>query len=335
MKAVLVRDFGPFEHVSVSDVEDPLPAAGEVVVDVIAAEANYPDILVIEGKYQIKPPLPFSPGKAAAGRIAALGAGVEGLAVGDAVAVQVEYGAYAEKVRVRAESCFRMPDGMPFDKAAALGLVYQTAWFALKERAGFKPGESVLVLGASGGIGVASVQLAKALGACRVIAGVIGDSNAEVARRAGADHVVDLGAPDLRERLKSEVASVTGRRGVDVVIDPVGGAANAAALRAMAWCGRLVVIGFASGEIPAIPANYLLVKNIAVTGLQWSDYRDRTPGRVREAQAEIFDLYTRGHIDPLISRKVKLEDFKVALAMLRDGQAQGKIILDVQPVTGV
>lgn len=331
MKAVYVRDFAPFEQIGIAEIDDPKPAPGEVVVDVVAAEANYPDILVIEGKYQIKPPLPFSPGKAAAGRIAAIGDGVEGFAVGDAVAVQVEYGAYAEKVRVRADSCFRMPDGMPFDKAAALGLVYQTAWFALKERASFKPGESVLVLGGSGGIGVASIQLAKALGAKLVIAGVLGESNAEVARRAGADHVIELGAPDIRDSLKAQVAAVTDGYGVDIVIDPVGGEANAAALRALAWCGRLVVIGFASGQIPTIKANYLLVKNIAVAGLQWSDYRDRTPERVVEAQNEIFDLYTRGLIDPVISRKLKLEEFKTALAMLRDGQAQGKIILQVRP----
>ena len=330
MKAVLVRDFAPVEQIDVAEVDDPVPGAGEVVVDVVAAEANYPDILVIEGKYQIKPPLPFSPGKAAAGRIAAVGAGVERLSVGDAVAVQVEYGAYAEKVRAQAESCFRMPEGMPFEKAAALGLVYQTAWFALKERANFRPGETVLVLGASGGIGVASVQLAKAFGAGTVIAGVLGENNAEVARSAGADHVIDLGAPDLRDSLKARVAAVTDGRGADVVIDPVGGAANAAALRAMAWCGRLVIIGFASGEIPTIRANYLLVKNIAVAGLQWSDYRDRTPERMREAQEEIFDLYTRGLIDPIISRTFPLEDFKTALSLIRAGEAQGKIILHVR-----
>lgn len=331
MKAVLVREFAPFEQIGVAEMDDPVPAPGEVVVDVVAAEANYPDILVIEGKYQIRPPLPFSPGKAAAGRVSGVGEGVEDLAIGDAVAVQVEYGTYAEKVRVRAENCFRMPDGMPFEKAAALGLVYQTAWFALKQRASFKPGESVLVLGASGGIGVASVQLAKAFGASTVIAGVLGESNAEVARAAGADHIIDLARPDLRDSLKADVAAVTGGRGADVVIDPVGGSANAAALRAMAWCGRLVVIGFASGEIPNIRANYLLVKNIAVMGLQWSDYRDRTPELVASAQKEIFELYSRGLIDPVISRTVPLEDFKAALSLLRDGQAQGKIILQVRP----
>ncbi|MGB3720166.1 MAG: NADPH:quinone oxidoreductase [Proteobacteria bacterium] len=331
MRAVYVRNFAPFEQIDIAEVDDPVPGSGEVVVDVVAAEANYPDILVIEGKYQVKPPLPFSPGKAAAGRISAVGSGVKGFSIGDAVAVQVEYGAYAEKVRARAESCFRMPDGVPFEKAAALGLVYQTAWFALKERANFKPGERVLVLGASGGIGVASIQLAKAFGASTVIGGVLGASNAEVARQAGADHVVDLGVPNLRDQLKTDVFALTNGHGVDVVIDPVGGAANAAAFRALAWCGRLVIIGFASGEIPTIKANYLLVKNIAVTGLQWSDYRDRTPDRVTQAQKELFDLYSRGLIDPVISRIVPLVDFKSALSALQAGQAQGKIILQVRP----
>ncbi|WP_375457871.1 NADPH:quinone oxidoreductase family protein [uncultured Enterovirga sp.] len=329
MKGVLVREFRPFAEVEVTEMPDPSPGPGEVVVDVSAAEANYPDILVIEGKYQIKPPLPFSPGKAAAGRVSAIGPEVDGIRIGDRVAVQVEYGAYAEKVRVRAESCFAMPDGMPFEKGAALGLVYQTAWFALKDRAGFKPGEVVLVLGASGGIGVAALQLAKALGAKTVIAGVLGAPNAEVARRAGADHVVELSGEDLRDRLRAEISAATDGHGADIVIDPVGGEANAAALRAMAWCGRMVIIGFASGEIPSIKANYLLVKNIAVSGLQWSDYRDRTPERVREAQTEIFDLFSQGRLDPYVSRVVPLQRFHEALAALRDGQAQGKIILSV------
>lgn len=328
MKAVLVTEHTDFERVGVAEVPDPVPGPGEVVVDVAAAEANYPDILVIEGSYQIRPPLPFSPGKAAAGRVAALGPGVAGLAVGDRVAVQVEYGAYAEKLRAPAASCFPVPDGLELDEAAALGLVYQTAHFALAERAGLRPGETVLVLGASGGIGVASVQVAKALGAGAVIAGVLGADNAAVARRAGADATVELGGEGLRDRLRGEVAALTGGHGADVVVDPVGGEANTAALRALAWCGRLVVIGFASREIPTIRANYLLVKNIAVLGLQWSDYRERAPGRVAEVQRALFAMRERGEIAPLISRRLPLAEFRQALRALRDGQAQGKIILE-------
>jgi NADPH2:quinone reductase len=330
MKAVWVSQFAPFETIHVTDVPDPSPGQGEVVIDVMAAEANYPDILVIEGRYQIKPPLPFSPGKCASGIVASIGPGVSNLSVGDRVVAQTEYGAYAEKLKVRAESCFVMPDALPFDKAAALGLVYQTAWFAFRERAQLKPDERVLVLGASGGIGVASVQLAKALGARTVIGGVIGDHNAAVARAAGADHVIDLGAEDIREGLRTEVAKLTDGHGVDVVIDPVGGAANAAALRALAWCGRMVIIGFASGDIPTIKANYLLVKNIAISGLQWSDYRDRMPERVVEAQQEIFSAFLAGKIDPIISRHLPLDAFAEGLALLRDGKAQGKIILKVR-----
>jgi NADPH:quinone reductase len=329
MRAVLVDEFRPFDQVTVAETPDPTPGPAEVVVDVVAAEANYPDILVIEGNYQIKPPLPFSPGKSAAGRIASVGKDVSAFTVGDRVTVQVEYGAYAEKVLARAESCFLLGGNIPFDKAAALGLVYQTAWFALKERARFLRGDTVLVLGASGGIGTASVQLSRALGAGKVIGGTVGEHNAEVARRAGADHVVDLGAPDLRDSLRDQLREFTSGHGADVVIDPVGGDATIAALRALAWCGRLVVIGFASGNIPTIKANYLLVKNIAVSGLQWSDYRERTPERVREAQAEIFELYRTGKIDPYISRKFNLDNFREALRLLKEGRAQGKIILEV------
>lgn len=329
MKAVVVREFAPFDQIGVDELPDPMPGKGEVVIDVKAAEVNYPDILVITGQYQVKPPLPFSPGKAAAGIVAAVGEGITGIAVGDRVSAQVEYGAFAQKLRAPAVNVYRMPDGVDFAKAAALGLVYQTAHFALIERARMQRRDNVLVLGASGGIGVASVQLAKALGAATVIAGVLGPSNAAVARRCGADAVIDFEGHDLRDGLRDAVRKATGGHGADVVIDPVGGAANVAALRAMDWCGRMVIIGFASGDIPTIKANYLLVKNIEVLGLQWSDYRDRTPDWVRRVQEEIFSLHVAGKLDPVISREFALEGFKDALSLLRDGKAQGKLILKV------
>jgi len=329
MKAVVVRAFAPFDQIAVGDLPDPAPGRGEVVIDVKAAEVNYPDILVIAGQYQIKPPLPFAPGKAAAGVVSAVGEGVTALAVGDRVSAQVEYGAYAQKLVAPAINVYPMPDGIDFAQGAALGLVYQTAHFALIESARMQPGERVLVLGASGGIGVASVQLAKALGAGTVIAGVLGAENGAVARQCGADAVIDLGAIDLRDGLREAVREASGGHGADVVIDPVGGAVNAAALRAMAWRGRMVIIGFAAGEIPTIKANYLLVKNIEVSGLQWSDYRDRTPEWVRRVQSEIFDLAVAGKLAPVISRRFSLDGFKEALALLRDGKAQGKLILEV------
>lgn len=329
MKAVVVREFAPFESITVGDLPDPVPGKGEVVVDVKAAEVNYPDILVITGQYQIKPPLPFAPGKAAAGIVSAVGADVSGLKVGDRVAVQVEYGAYAQKLVAPVAHVYPMPPGVSFTKAAALSLVYQTAHFALIERARMREGDVILVLGASGGVGVASVQLAKALGAKTVIAGVLGEENAKVATRAGADATVDLGGENLRDGLRDAVRKLTGGHGADVVIDPVGGAANAAALRAMAWRGRMVIIGFAAGEIPTIKANYLLVKNIEVSGLQWSDYRDGAPEWVARVQSEIFALHVAGKIDPYVSRTFPLEGFRDALALLRDGKAQGKLVLEI------
>jgi NADPH2:quinone reductase len=329
VKAVVVREFAPIESLEIGELPDPVPGKGQVVIDVKAAEINYPDILVISGQYQIKPPLPFAPGKAAAGIVSAVGAGVGDLKVGDRVAAQVEYGAFAEKLLAPAANVFPMPAAVDFTKGAALGLVYQTAHFALVERARLQTGDVVLVLGASGGIGVASVQVAKALGARMVIAGVLGDANAQVAREAGADAVIDLGAADLRESLRERVHQLTGGHGADILIDPVGGAANAAALRAMAWRGRMVIIGFAAGEIPTIKANYLLVKNIEVSGLQWSDYRDRTPEWVARVQQEIFALYVAGKIDPYVSRTFSLAGIKDALSLLKQGKAQGKLILEI------
>ena len=329
MRAVVVERFGPLADAVVKEVPDPVPGRGEVVVAVKAAEANFPDIMVIEGTYQVKPPLPFSPGKAAAGVVETVGPGVADLAPGDRVAAQVEYGAFAEKLRAPAATCFPMPERLGFVDGAALGLVYQTAHFALRDRAHFQAGEAVLVLGAAGGVGTASVQLAKAFGAGLVIAGVRGSDDARVARAAGADETVDLGMDDLRSGLREAVRALTGGRGTEVVIDPIGGAAGAAALRAMAWRGRMVVVGFASGEVPTIKANYLLVRNITVSGLQWSDYRDRDPAWVARAQAEIFALAVAGELRPIVTRTFPLEGFAEALALIRDGEARGKLVLTV------
>ena len=327
MKAVVVTAPMELERVFVAEMPDPVPGRGEVVIDVAAADTNYPDFLVIEGKYQFHPSPPFSPGKAAAGRIAALGAGVSGFTIGDRVAVQVEYGAYAEKLCAPAAQCFPIPDGVDFETAAALGLTYQTAHFALAARAQLQFGESVLVLGGSGGVGTAAIQLARAFGAAPVIAAVRAAEDAAIARAAGADVVIEVGAAPAAEGLRDAARAATGGRGVDVVIDPVGGAYGAAALRALAWCGRLIVIGFASGEIPAFRANYLLVKNIAVLGLHWSDYRERAPALVARVQADLFARHLEGQLTPMIDRRLPLAEFKAALRALRDGAVQGKIIL--------
>ncbi len=326
MKALQVKAFGPLESHGLVELPAPEPAAGEVQVTVACCDVNYPDILVMEGRYQVKPPLPFIPGKAAAGIVSALGSGVTDRAVGDRVLVQVEYGAFAEKLVVPVVLTLPIPDDIGLEQAAALGLVYQTAWFALTDRGGFQPGERVLVLGASGAVGMAAVQLAKAMGSGQVLAGARGEAKLALAKSFGADAVIDLDGDDLKDRLRDEVRAATGD-GVDLVIDPIGGAVTQAALRALAWRGRLVVIGFAAGEIPTIRANYLLVKNIAVSGLQWSDYRDRDPAWMAHAQSEIFAYASAGRLAPHISKTLPLARAGEALALLRDGGAEGKILL--------
>jgi NADPH2:quinone reductase len=326
VRAVVVETYGPLEEAAVRDIPAPRPREGEVAIAVEAAGVNFPDILVMEGNYQVKPELPFTPGKEAAGVVTAVAPDVVGFHPGDRVAAQVEYGAYAQHMVVPACNVYALPDALGFDEAAALGLSYLTAHFALRERARLGAGEKVLVLGASGGVGLAAVQLGRAFGAT-VIGGTRGEGSARIVVEAGADHVVELGKENLRDALREDVRRATDGYGVDVVIDPVGGEPFAAALRCLAWCGRLVTVGFASGAIPEVRANYLLVKNIAVMGLQWSDYRDRRPDAVRAAQAEIFDLAVGGKLRPHISVSLPLDKFADALTLLRAGVAEGKLVL--------
>ncbi|SPR96536.1 NADPH:quinone oxidoreductase family protein [Cupriavidus taiwanensis] len=326
MKAIVIQEFNAPDAVTVGDLPDPQVGDGDVLVEVRAAAVNYPDVLVVQGKYQILPQRPFAPGKDAAGVVRAVGANVTHVQPGDRVVVQLEYGAFAELVSVPADSCFRIPDAMPFEDAAAMGLVYQTAYFALVERGGFRAGETVLVTGAAGGVGSAAIQIVKGLGGI-ALAGVSGAEHAQAARQLGADAVIDLSAPDLRESLREQVRDATSGHGADVVLDTLGGDVFDAALRAIAWCGRAVVIGFAAGRIPEIKANYLLVKNIAVSGLQWSDYRDRQPEKVLAVQQEIFQLYQQGALKPKIAGALPLARAGEALARLASGHVSGKYVL--------
>lgn len=326
MQAVLVREHGPVNELRVESVPDPVPGERDVIVESHAIGVNYPDLLVIEGKYQTLPPRPFSPGKEMAGVVGAVGADVTGCKPGDRAMALVEYGAYAEQVRVPESQVFVLPEDIPFPVAAALGLAYQTAHFALLDRGQFRPGEIVLVTGATGGVGLATIQVAKALGAT-VLAAVSGSHRAELARANGADHIIDLSRPDLRESLRSQVYSATNKRGVDVAIELLGGDVFDASMRALAWRGRMVVVGFASGRIPEIKANYLLVKNIAVSGLQVSDYRDRDPAWMRRVQAELFDLYLAGKLKPYIAATYPLSRFAEALARFGRRDVVGKLIL--------
>jgi NADPH2:quinone reductase len=328
MRAIVVSEFGSPRGMAVEEWRTPAPGPGQIRVDVRAIDVNYPDLLVIGGKYQILPPLPFVPGKAAAGVVGAVGEGVRHCRGGDRVLVQVEYGAYAEQILAEDEHAYVLPEAMSFIEAAAMGLVYQTAHFALIDRGRFEAGETVLVTGASGAVGLAVIQLVKALGG-RALAGTRRPAEAEAIRDAGADAIVDLGVPDLRDAVRAQVHAATGGRGADVVLDPVGGDVFDACLRALAWRGRIVVIGFAAGRIPELRANYLLVKNIAACGLQWSDYRDRDPAWVRRVQDQLFELYAEGLLRPQIARTFPMADFAHALELVASGRAHGKLVLTV------
>ena len=326
MKALLVREHGGIENLVLGTAPDPVPKRGEVLVDVRAASINFPDLLVIGGTYQKLPPRPFSPGKDLAGVVAAVGEGVTICRPGDRVCAQVEYGAYAEKCIVPELNCHVMPVEMSFADAAAMGLVYLTAHFALVERGMYRPGEIVLVTGAAGGVGLAAVQIAKALGAT-VLAAVSSQDKGDLARRNGADHVIRTDVPDLRESLRNQVYEKVGKRGVDLIVDPVGGDVFDASLRAIAWCGRVVIVGFAEGRIPEVKAGYLLVKNIALIGLQFSDYRDRDPQKVRRVQQELFRMYEGGKLKPHVMSSYRIEDHQQALGVVRDRKATGKVVL--------
>ena len=323
---MLVREHGPIESLVLDEYPDPVPKSGEVLVNVHAASINFPDLLVIAGTYQNLPQRPFSPGKDLAGVVAAVGEGVTTCQPGDRVCAQVEHGAYAEKCVVPQLNCHVMPASMSYADGAAMGLTYLTAHFALVERGLCRAGEIVLVNGAAGGVGLATVQVAKALGAT-VLASVSNEEKAALAKRNGADHVVRTDVPDLRDAFRKQVYDAVGKRGVDLIIDPVGGDVFDASLRAIAWCGRLVVVGFAEGRIPQIKAGLLLVKNIALIGLQFSDYRDREPEKVRRAQAVLLNLYEAGKVKPHVMAAYPMEDHQKALKTVQDRRVVGKIVL--------
>jgi NADPH2:quinone reductase len=326
MRAVVVNNFGPIEAARIGELPTPAPKAGEVLVEVRATAANFVDLLVISGKYQFLPERPFAPGKLPAGIVQAVGSGVHNLKPGDRVLAMAEHGGYAEFVAIAESQCFRLPPSMSFVDAAAMALAYDTAWFALRDRARAQPGESVLVLGASGGVGLASLQLARGMG-LKVLAGIANKDKEDIVRAAGADAIIDLSRPDLRDGLREQVYAVTGKRGADIILDPLGGDIFDAAIRALAWRGRLVVIGFAAGRIPTIKANYLLVKNIEVSGLQVSDYRKRLPEQMAACFREIFALYEAGNLKPAPTKTYPLEQFAAALHDIQDRKARGRIVL--------
>ncbi len=326
MRAAVVTAFGPPEGIQPGTMPRPEPGPGEVLIAVHAAPVNFVDLYVTGGTYQFLPKLPFVPGKGPSGIVAALGPNVTALAVGDRVLAMAEIGGYAEYVTARADQCYRIPDAMSFPGAASMSLAYDTAWFALKQRGRLQPGETLLVLGASGAVGLASVQLGKAWG-CRVLAGIARPEMADLVRTAGADAVIDLSVPNLRDALREQVHAATDGAMVDVVMDPLGADPFDAAIRALAWSGRLVVVGFAAGRIPSVKANYLLVKNIEVSGLQISDYRKRRPDLAAACFRELFALFSAGKITPPATMTLPLERAAEGLAAVRDRATAGRRVI--------
>jgi NADPH2:quinone reductase len=322
MKALVCTQFGPPDLLEIRDLPSPVAGPGEVVVSVKAASVNYPDVLIIANKYQFKPPLPFSPGSELAGVIKEVGPHVTGLRVGDRVMAFTIYGAFAEEVKLEAARVLPMPPGMDFTTAAALLLTYGTMDHALRDRAQTRAGETVLVLGASGGIGIASIEIAKALGA-RVIACASTDDKLAVCAEHGADAVINYTTGDLRERIKA----FTNGSGVDVICDPVGGPYTELALRSIAWRGRLLVVGFAAGEIPRIPLNLALLKGCSIVGVFWGEFLRREPAAFAASVAQLTAWYAEGKLKPHVSATFPLARAAEGIAMMAARQVVGKVVI--------
>lgn len=325
MKAVLCKAFGPADTLVVEDVSSPEIKKNEVLLDVHAAGINFPDTLIIEGKYQFKPPFPFSPGGEAAGVISAVGENVSHLNVGDRVMALTGWGSCAEQIAVPAYNILPMPDAMDFTTAAAFSMTYGTAMHALKQRGALQAGETLLVLGASGGVGLAAIEIGKAMGA-RVIAAASSAEKLEVARQAGADELINYQDEDVRERLKT----LTKGQGVDVIIDPVGGDLFETVFRSIAWNGRMLVIGFASGTIPSLPVNLPLLKGAAVIGVFWGSFAQRQPQDNVANFEQLFAWYAEGKLKPLVSQTFALEDTAQAINTLAARKAVGKLVIKVR-----
>jgi NADPH2:quinone reductase len=327
VRAVRVHAFGDLAQAALETVPDGVPGPGEVLVEIHAAPVNFVDLVTIRGEYQFKPVLPYTPGKGPSGVIRALGPGVVGFELGERVLAMAEYGGYAEQVLVAQEQVYRLPDSLTFVDAASMSLAFDTAWMALRERARLQSGERVLVLGSTGAVGMSAVSLAHAMGASQVLGAVSSPEKFDRVAAAGADDMVDLSRPDLRESIREQVLNLTSGEGVDVVIDPLGGDAFDGAVRALAWRGRLVVVGFASGRIPHIKANYPMLKNIEISGLQISDYRKRRPDLVAQCYHEVFEMYVDGKIQPPATKTMPLSDWRRAMCAVEERRADARLVL--------
>ena len=325
MKALLCKSYGPPENLVIEDVPDLEPEAGEAIVDVYAASLNFPDTLQIQGKYQFQPPMPFSPGSEVGGIIRKLGPNMDGFKVGDRVMATPPIGGMAEQVRCAAAGLRKIPDNMDFKTAAGFAMVYTTSYHALKQRARIKPGETLLVLGASGGVGMAAVELVKIMGA-RVIAAASSDEKLEFVKQADPDELLNYGDGELKEKVKA----MTDGKGADVIYDPVGGDLFDQSTRCINWNGRLLVVGFTSGRIPSYPANLALLKGSSMVGVFLGRFRKEEPDAYEQNFQELLDMYRSGKIKPIVTESFAFEDYVAAFNVFRDRRVMGKVTLEIR-----
>jgi NADPH2:quinone reductase len=322
MKALVCKAYGPVESLVLEEIAEPTPAANQVVIDVKAAGVNFPDALIVQGKYQVKPPLPFVPGGELAGIVREVGEGVTHVRAGDEVVALTLQGAFAERALVDAGRVIALPRGTSLEVAAAFMLAHGTSYHALKDRGRLQPGETLLVLGAAGGVGLAAVELGKLMGA-RVIAAASSDEKLSLCRERGADETINYATEDLKERAKQ----LTDGRGVDIVYDPVGGAFSEPALRSLAWGGRLLVVGFAAGDIPKIPLNLTLLKGASIVGVFWGEFTRRDRETNARNVRELLAWLASGRVKPHISARYPLGRGVEALRDVLDRKVTGKVVI--------
>jgi len=326
MQALMCEQHGPPEELRLVDTAIPEPGQGQIQIRVHAAGLNFPDSLIIQDKYQIKPALPFAPGGEFAGVVTKVGPGVDRFKLGDRVAALTNWGGFAEYAVAEAERTTHVPATMDLETASIFAFAYGTSHHAFKQRANLQPGETVLVLGSSGGVGLAAVEVAKAMGA-QVIAGASSDEKLAIAKAHGADELVNYSDQDL----KSTVKEIAGKHGVDVIYDPVGDALADAAFRTIAWEGRYLVIGFAGGGIPAVPFNLPLVKGASIVGVFWGDFVARTPNLHHANMEELYAMHAEGRLKPLISARYELADGAKAIRSIMERKVTGKVVIRCNP----
>lgn len=324
MKAVLCEAFGPAESLVLAEVDSPELKPGHVIVDIQSCALNFPDVLMVEGKYQSLPPFPFTPGGEFAGTISRVAADVTQWQVGDDVFAACGHGALAEQISVPAKALRAKPPGMSFAKASGISTTYGTSYYALKQRANLQPGETLLVLGAAGGVGIAAVELGKAMGA-RVIAAASSPEKLEVARQAGADDLIDYSDGELKEKVKA----LTKGQGANVIYDPVGGPLFDQCMRCINWNGRVLVVGFVGGDIPKVPTNLVLLKNCQIVGVFYGAFSGRFPVDNEQNFAEITEMFAAGQLQAVVGAEYPLKDYVEALNCLSQRRAVGKIVVNI------